>query len=1084
MDSECESISKSISITTKSTKSTIINNKSTLKTRIPKRAKKRIKSMDPRAKKTNMNQAEGLFDRPGISKIILSPLTQKIIGCVIGEHVTVESPWLFLKKEVIEDNLELHQKSSEFLPLMEEIKNYPEPEILLRYVATESHTHDVFYLVHDIDTKTFFLEHNKNEQIQLETVLKNSINRPIGRWESLGSEEEISESIVSLTRPLYSTVIKSKFPITNKKVTFRMRKVEDAIDGYVELLQDKAHPIQNVIKKRLDVSIQANPLKISNESQTNSTFPTNVWTQYEYKFEEKETNDKAKEDIVLKSFITQTFRKNLEDIIDTNKSINMHVNDYSMLKINKMDKIDNSGETKLFRYYYHVTCRRGKIPTDMSWNKFISGYFASNYVDYGLSTISHGHNALDEVNEATYNCAPVLIWNYTDSLYPVLFLETPRDITFLSFSPYDKDVLVGGCKTGEIIIWDLMGKIDDHEKVQILTAAQRKNRKRLHALMNWTKNNQKTTVIQPKIFTSLANSHTDIVSCIVWLNPYWCMSPLGVYRHINKDEDKTNQFYTCSHDGSILFWDLKQNASYANNFNKNDKKIYKRLSQTPSALRRDTSELSKFGDKFAPHYKLIIKDNDFPVPITSVLKKTSFLTYEPLEKTNLKNPEVSTHYKIVNEDIQVNKSDIIIGTSNGKIAKLFWDGFTFLSESIHTETLNPEFYQTIHDGPILTCISHPYKPELFLTLGGHVFALWYTDETKPLFWRKSPAKGCKYMAGGWSIDHGSFMILVRSDGAIEIWDFISQCSAPIRTMTYGVKLQNILGLKTSQHCRKNTFALTDTDGSIHIYYVPELLKIRSGSSKYFYDVLFKTSFARTTKINNWISQFKKTDHSLPTVSSTRETIKCTVKGELKLQTDVEKIIMELNTMNRIFENQKWNSNHEELMYQIMLERKKLNVDELRKQKKPLEEVALEKKRQLKKQALVLKNKEKIFENATIAICTNQKNIKTRKYSLEHSIENTMLQYLEEYDEIEKNALKYMKIHQFHYSLDWAQTIETLKASRKAVKEFSGIINLHTRRKFYNIIEEHKVDPKDKTTIFNIYRKESKINLQKINQFVL
>lgn len=50
---------------------------------------------------------------------------------MVGEDVTSESPWKYVKKELVQDNLELHEESSEFLPLRGLILAYPRPELLI-----------------------------------------------------------------------------------------------------------------------------------------------------------------------------------------------------------------------------------------------------------------------------------------------------------------------------------------------------------------------------------------------------------------------------------------------------------------------------------------------------------------------------------------------------------------------------------------------------------------------------------------------------------------------------------------------------------------------------------------------------------------------------------------------------------------------------------------------------------------------------------------------------------------------------------------------------------------------------------------
>lgn len=58
---------------------------------------------------------------PGVLRVTLSPDTQQLLGCVVGKDVTAESPWVFVNKSLIDDNMDLHSESSDFLPVRDDI---------------------------------------------------------------------------------------------------------------------------------------------------------------------------------------------------------------------------------------------------------------------------------------------------------------------------------------------------------------------------------------------------------------------------------------------------------------------------------------------------------------------------------------------------------------------------------------------------------------------------------------------------------------------------------------------------------------------------------------------------------------------------------------------------------------------------------------------------------------------------------------------------------------------------------------------------------------------------------------------------
>lgn len=153
---------------------------------------------------------------------------------------------------------------------------------------------------------------------------------------------------------------------------------------------------------------------------------------------------------------------------------------------------------------------------------------------------------------------PVLLWSFDDTLYPKLILEAPREITFLSFCPYDEDVLIGGMVTGQLVIWDLKDRLFNIENPDDLTDDQEKNRERLHSFMNWSKfkENLREHVVQAAAITPYDLSHTKPVTSIKWLNRKHSIATTGLIQEAVKPNELFRQFVSASLDGTISFWDL------------------------------------------------------------------------------------------------------------------------------------------------------------------------------------------------------------------------------------------------------------------------------------------------------------------------------------------------------------------------------------------------------------------------------------------------------------------------------------------------------------------------------------------------
>jgi len=135
-------------------------------------------------------------------RIDLSPLTQKIIGCIIDENVTTEYPWIYVKKNIIEDNIDLHAESSDFLPVKDEIYEFPDTDILIGYAPSLSEKGQ-FYIAVNEESRDAIIRGIQTEREDHENRVRNAIYKSLGQWHDLGSSAEIDIDVIKNTRPLF-----------------------------------------------------------------------------------------------------------------------------------------------------------------------------------------------------------------------------------------------------------------------------------------------------------------------------------------------------------------------------------------------------------------------------------------------------------------------------------------------------------------------------------------------------------------------------------------------------------------------------------------------------------------------------------------------------------------------------------------------------------------------------------------------------------------------------------------------------------------------------------------------------------------
>lgn len=407
---------------------------------------KKIKKIKPikqrkfqKNRESNASEVEeASINIEGVDNVILSGITQKVLGCVVGENITSENPWIYVKKEAIEDNLELHEQSSEFLPIKDLIKSYPEHEILIGCDRSANLTDEpedrAFYICTTITAKDAIINMLESEKKEYEERLRNKVEKISNPWISLGSETEVEELNVKELRPQLHVEIVSVFPPHKNKRYFGPRRAEDMRSGYVELLSGR-FSINSVFRRRVDACVQVAPHFVANGCQTAQDISKNRTTQYQYTYQALDYNEFV-EDM---SLFMRTMVGNMTRLLTTNFDFNLYSDDYSFLKTN--DIINFSyGLENIVSFRDVITCKETKVSA-LTWHPLKSGIIAAAYRIHPENLI---HNEVlystqeDELKEHV-----VLIWCETDPINAKMKLESPKEINCLEFCPFNYDLLIG-----------------------------------------------------------------------------------------------------------------------------------------------------------------------------------------------------------------------------------------------------------------------------------------------------------------------------------------------------------------------------------------------------------------------------------------------------------------------------------------------------------------------------------------------------------------------------------------------------------------------------------------------------------------
>lgn len=118
---------------------------------------------------------------------------------------------------------------------------------------------------------------------------------------------------------------------------------------------------------------------------------------------------------------------------------------------------------------------------------------------------------------------------------------------------------------------------------------------------------------------------------------------------------------------------------------------------------------------------------------------------------------------------------VFLGTNEGEVLCFTWE----------TETSKVTSRCCAHDGMIRTMIKSPHLDDVFLTVGGRVFAIWKEDlQDEPIFRRRGDSW---YGDGCWSSRPG-LVVLIRLDSCFELWDLKKRSDNPVLLQTISDKV--------------------------------------------------------------------------------------------------------------------------------------------------------------------------------------------------------------------------------------------------------------------------------------------------------
>lgn len=406
----------------------------------------------------------------------------------------------------------------------------------------------------------------------------------------------------------------------------------------------------------------------------------------------------------------------------------------------------------------------------------------------------------------------MLLWSFDNSLHAKLELETSREITSISFCPYDENLILGGTINGQLLIWDLTNRLKKAETEEFLSPAQQRYRTSMRAFLAWTKQDNQDRIVRPAAISALQTSHKAAITGIKWLNQkYYVAStgnikenPSGSYRYV----------VTTSVDCSIAFWNMDYvDEAEARRIGAGGTRKLK----LPDHLMSETSDYERLNRVFRPEYMLV-----YNRPVVDSFLDCGSYEYETVDVPLVRHLQTRVAHTITEVPLDSFNERIVAGTFMGTLANLTWAGSDRNTDIIKKEIISkPDLYAQLHDGPVLIVERNPFLPDLFASVGRNILVLWTADTMwTPLLWRRSSAQLTSLV---WSLDRPSVFYTNKTDGTFSAWDLLSRTDEPCLVESMGgMPLSYLLQHKLS--LPQSAVLVADYNSSARLLLIPPVLK--------------------------------------------------------------------------------------------------------------------------------------------------------------------------------------------------------------------------------------------------------------------
>ena len=661
---------------------------------------------------------------PGVLPLFLRGVTAEKYGFKNGEGIMDLVDMLLIKKEDVMKEIQGLGVMSDFEPAKKQIESYPGDEVL--FVIDKKQVYgEVFLVCYTEAAKEEFLskvreaqeaieaqkraeEEAEQARIAAEFARLNQVyeDKPIEprTWAShtaIETDHEIQQ--MTFTPARGRVVLEIARPKRLIKQPFRLLDRDSAVGGVAEYRSAKDPNFKPL--READSGFQAAHACINASAQTNWNRPVNKATQHQPAAASVEPTEGEAKDTFF-AFLEKAIL-NVETALQQNESVDIINETFQIAGENEAhDGAQAENELRELKNFADPTYSKSKALIAIDWLPKSQGVLAVSAVkniSFEQRTAMSGQTA------SSY----ILLWDFKQLVRPAALLQCHHDVLCFRFNKTTHGLTVGGCSTGQVVLWDI---------APTLAAAARKGKgsgAEGATGADADEEDKLSLPVMPKYISSVDHSHKKFVADIFWLPPTTQVNFRGQLVGQEHLDGKSHQFVTVAGDGMVMVWDIRY-EKIAND----ELRFIGKAKHVPvdkSATKAD-KEAGNVKLLWAPIFKAPLKRFDGVGELSlSRVCYSGNLRQAVAEKTVLPG-DFRSHLVIATEEGDILHADLCVPPSSAAGAHRAGE-----DDEDHQEESVREFVRWCrpdHSRPAVGLEQSPYFPDVVLSVSDWGFNIW------------------------------------------------------------------------------------------------------------------------------------------------------------------------------------------------------------------------------------------------------------------------------------------------------------------------------------------------------------------------